>query len=250
MDRGTDATKMLLGKDINLKLGYVGIVGRSQKDIAENMRVDKGLKKESDFFSKTDPYDTFVNKDTFLGTKALTNKLTCEMYKHIADSLPEIEEEISQKLIETDGKLGSLGDSIPYEEKDKQSLLFRLMKEYLRLLEHKIKGKFDENTKITLKNESNYSFGAQINFIFKELYRGMSENYLASKSYDSEHFVEKIKKYQGDSLPGFPTIGLFLDLINPELEKLRGPADECLEKVFELLLSLSNEIINEQCGRF
>ena len=250
MDKGTDASKMLLGKEINLKLGYVGVVGRSQKDISENMRVDKGLKKEAEYFSSNEAYASLPNKETLIGTKALVNKLTTEMYKHIADALPDIEEEINIKLEETNTKLDRLGESIPIEEKDKQSHLFRLMKEYLSLLGKKIKGKFDENSKITLKNESSYSFGAQIKFIFKELYLDMAENYSASKHYSSDHFIEKIKKYQGDSLPGFPTIGLFLDLMNPELEKLRGPAYECLERVFELLLGLSNEIIKEQCTRF
>ena len=250
MDHGTDAIKMLLGKDINLKLGYVGVVGRSQKDISENMRVDKGLKKEAEFFSNTEPYNTLPNRDTLLGTKSLVSKLTTEMYKHIADSMPDIEQEINEKLQETNTKLERLGESVPIEDSDKQSQLFRLIREYLSLLENKIKGKFDENSKITLKNESNYSFGAQIRFIFKELYLDLTDNYQASKHYTNDHFVEKIKKYQGDSLPGFPTIGLFLDLIHPELDKLRGPAFDCLDKIFELLLNLSNEIIREQCSRF
>lgn len=250
MDQGTDATKMLMGKDITLKLGYVGVVGRSQKDIIENVRVEKGLKKEAEYFSKTEPYASLPNKENLLGTKSLVNKLTTEMYKHIADSLPEIEKEINSKLEQTIDKLERLGESVPIEDSDKQSHLYRITKEYISLLESKIKGKFDENSKITLRNQSNYSFGAQIRFIFKELYYSMSDNYLASSHYSREHFVDKIKKYQGDSLPGFPTIGLFLDLINPEMEKLRGPAYECLDQVFELLLNLSNHIITEQCGRF
>lgn len=250
MDRGTDALNMILGKDISLKLGYVGVVGRSQKDISENTRVDKGLKKEAEFFENTPPYSTLSEKEKFLGTKALVTKLTTEMYKHIADNLPEIEEEISEKLNETNSKLERLGESLPIEDSDKQAHLFRITREYLSLLENKIKGKFDENSKITLKNESNLSFGAKIRTIFKSLYKDMNDNYSASKHYSDRHFIDKIKKYQGDSLPGFPTIALFLDLINPELEKLRGPAYECLDEIFELLLNLSSEIITEQCGRF
>lgn len=250
MDKGTDAMKMVLGKDISLKLGYVGVVGRSQKDISENMKVDKGLKKEADFFASNPPYDSFPDREKLLGTKALVNKLTTEMYKHIADSFPEIEEEINEKLLETNSKLDRLGESLPVEDYDKQAHLFKITKEYLSLLENKIKGKFDENSKIVLKNESNFSFGAKIRMIFKNLYKEMINDYSASKHYNDKHFIQKIHKYQGDSLPGFPTIALFLDLINPELEKLRGPAYECLDEVFELLLSLSSEIIKEQCGRF
>ena len=29
MDKGTDARRMLLGQDVNLKLGFVGVVNRS-----------------------------------------------------------------------------------------------------------------------------------------------------------------------------------------------------------------------------
>ena len=29
MDKGTDARKMLMGGDVNLRLGYVGVVNRS-----------------------------------------------------------------------------------------------------------------------------------------------------------------------------------------------------------------------------
>ncbi len=44
MDKGTDAKKMLLGEDISLKYGYVGVKNRSQKDINNNVLVSDALK--------------------------------------------------------------------------------------------------------------------------------------------------------------------------------------------------------------
>ena len=38
MDRGTDARNLLLGKVIPLRLGYVGVVNRSQEVIMELFR--------------------------------------------------------------------------------------------------------------------------------------------------------------------------------------------------------------------
>lgn len=38
MDRGTDARNFLLGKVIPLRLGYVGVVNRSQEVILLNLR--------------------------------------------------------------------------------------------------------------------------------------------------------------------------------------------------------------------
>ncbi len=52
MDRGTDARKMLLGKEVELKLGYIGVKNRSQADINDKLKVNSALKAEQEFFSK------------------------------------------------------------------------------------------------------------------------------------------------------------------------------------------------------
>ena len=50
MDKGTDARKMLLNKEIPLKLGYIGIIGRSQEDINNGVTVQNSLENEKCFF--------------------------------------------------------------------------------------------------------------------------------------------------------------------------------------------------------
>lgn len=35
MDKGTDARNMLLGKEVPLKMGYIGVINRSQEDISK-----------------------------------------------------------------------------------------------------------------------------------------------------------------------------------------------------------------------
>ena len=46
MDRGTDASKMILNQEIPLKLGFVGIKNRSQEDINNKVKVSIALNKE------------------------------------------------------------------------------------------------------------------------------------------------------------------------------------------------------------
>ena len=50
MDRGVDAKGMILGKEVPLKLGYVGIVGRSQQDIKDKKPVKSHLVDEQVVF--------------------------------------------------------------------------------------------------------------------------------------------------------------------------------------------------------
>lgn len=45
MDRGTDASKMILNQEIPLRLGYVGIKNRSQEDINNKVKVSIALNK-------------------------------------------------------------------------------------------------------------------------------------------------------------------------------------------------------------
>ncbi len=50
MDKGTDAWKMLLNKEIPLRLGYVGVIGRTQEDINNGVTVADALESERMFF--------------------------------------------------------------------------------------------------------------------------------------------------------------------------------------------------------
>jgi hypothetical protein len=43
MDDGTSAKKYLLGEEVKLKMGYVALKNRSQKDINEGLSVAKAL---------------------------------------------------------------------------------------------------------------------------------------------------------------------------------------------------------------
>lgn len=56
MDEGTNALDILSGKIIPLKLGYVGVVCRSQKDILQGRTIEDALKAEERFFKTSHVY--------------------------------------------------------------------------------------------------------------------------------------------------------------------------------------------------
>lgn len=96
MDKGTDARKMILNKEIPLKLGYIGVKGRSQEDINNKISVHDGLDIENEFFSSHPAY-RHLSKE-LLGTQSLVKKLTNVMYDHIRNVLPSILGEINHKI--------------------------------------------------------------------------------------------------------------------------------------------------------
>ena len=98
MDKGTDARKMLNNQEIPLKLGYVGVKGRSQYEIKNKVKVAEALKAEKDWFSSHPAYSTLPPGSC--GTEALSSKLSKIMFNHIRATLPEIAREIQEKIKE------------------------------------------------------------------------------------------------------------------------------------------------------
>lgn len=62
MDKGTDALKVLTGKEYPLKLGYVGVVCRSQEDLRQKKPLHEAMKTERQFFERSTVYSGI--KDT------------------------------------------------------------------------------------------------------------------------------------------------------------------------------------------
>jgi len=59
-----------------------------------------------------------------------------------------------------------------------------------------------------------------------------------------------IAMHEGDSIPGFPSVDVFYYLVQPQLEKLREPALDCLNDVYTQLETLSSHIIDRVFLRF
>ncbi|CAD8208471.1 unnamed protein product [Paramecium octaurelia] len=247
MDQGTDCRKELLGQVIPLKLGFVGVKNRNQKDINEKVRVGVALQRETDFFAKHPLYSQMP--PDIMGTKALIQKLTNILFKHIRASLPQIIREIDQKVQDCEVKLAQLGPGLPRDNKEKMQVIWNMLTEYTENLNNKLRGKFD--VKQALQKDTQISGGAQVKLYLNDLYNEQSgKNYRVSREYTDREIREAIRLHQGDSIPGFPSFDSFLYLIMPQLEKLRDPAIDTLNEVFTYVDSLSNSILKKVFYRF
>jgi hypothetical protein len=247
MDKGTNAKRMILGQDINLKLGYVGVKNRSQQDIHDKMRVNKALELEAEYFSKNPVYSTMP--PGYLGTKALTNKLTTVMFNHIRKFLPAIVKEITQKIKECEDRLKDLGPPLPREEKEKIHLLWKMITNFTENFKNSIRGKYDGSRSVKVNKE--LSGGAIIKVQFNKLFENFTKGEKpATNEYSDKDIERAITLHQGDSLPGFPSIDAFLYLIQPQLEKLKEPALDCLHNVFAYLENLSSTLIEKLFARY
>jgi len=69
---------------------------------------------------------------------------------------------------------------------------------------------------------------------FYKLYADL-EQIKATQEYTNQMIERAIAMHEGDSIPGFPSVDVFYYLVQPQLEKLREPALDCLNDVYSQL---------------
>jgi len=95
MDEGTNALDILRGKVYPLKLGFVPVVCRSQRDIMEGKQITEALKSEDLFFKNSEAYGAMSLR---CGIPFLCRTLNEIIVKHIKKCLPVIRSKITSML--------------------------------------------------------------------------------------------------------------------------------------------------------
>jgi len=105
MDEGTNCVDVLQGKIYPLRLGYIGVVCRSQKDIMSGKPIKDALAAEDNFFKTHSTYAPLASR---LGTPYLCRTLNMIIVKHIKKCLPIIRSKITSMLYQKEKELRSL----------------------------------------------------------------------------------------------------------------------------------------------
>lgn len=245
MDRGTHAANMLYGKDIPLKLGYVGIKGRSQQDILDKLSVKKGLEIEKSYFASHPVYSTMP--PGYVGTSALVQKLTRIFYEHIKSYMPEIYREIVAKITESEERLKELGSPLPGGETEKLQFLWQITARFCESFKAQLRGEYDMQSSETHEVSS----AAKIRQMFNEVYSEfIGKKFKATVDYSDKDIERAIVLHEGDTIPGFPSIDAFMYLLQPQLERLKEPALDLLNGIYNYLEEVAVGIINKQLQRY
>ena len=176
----------------------------------------------------------------YLGCEILTNKLTRILFTHIKHNLPDIVNEIKQKLKETQIELEDLGEPMPTTKGEKLHVIWAMITEFVQAYKNQISGKFDTRRKIA---------GGPQQQQFYRLYSEF-ENYSATQEYSDMAIERAIAMHEGDQIPGFPSVDVLNYLIAPQLDKLREPAMELIQDVYAQLEYLANSIVEKIFLRF
>jgi len=255
MDQGTDASKMLRGEDIPLRLGYVGVKMRSQQDIQQAKPVKDALKDEKDWF-ENGPMSRVYSKlpPGHVGTPVLISKLTNVLLKHIRRFLPEIKKEISERRRTTQDRLDELGSGVPLDDAERVQLMWTMITDYCEMFKNTIRGKYDRKLQKYMAAMPNHmdasvSGGARVRAIMNDFLQEFHESSITAEMSD-EDIDRAIRMHEGDSLPGFPSPDTFEFLALPHLQKVAMPSVECVHSVSAALDTLSQRMASAVFRRF
>uniref|UniRef100_A0A6U4DCU1 Dynamin-type G domain-containing protein n=1 Tax=Phaeomonas parva TaxID=124430 RepID=A0A6U4DCU1_9STRA len=170
MDPGTDASEMLQNRIIPLRLGYVGVVNRGQRDIDNRKKISEAQKKEAEFFRNHSMYRHMLTR---CGTQNMTRMLNQILMHHIRDTLPDIKQRIASLLMEVQAELDALGE--PTSDQTQRSLgsaLLQLISRFCDSFGAAIDGRGGSSAgKPGLSSQMTELYGgARVSYIFNDIF--------------------------------------------------------------------------------
>ncbi|KAJ7257971.1 dynamin protein dnm1 [Mycena haematopus] len=242
MDAGTNALDILTGRVYPLKLGFIGVVNRSQQDINGEKSMEAALNSETEFFKNHPAYRNIAHKN---GTKYLAKTLNQVLMNHIRDKLPDMKARLNTLMGQAQQELNSFGDSDSFGDQNQQgALILRLMTQFARDFVASIEG-----TKVDISTKE-LSGGARIYYIFHDVFGQALDSIDSTANLDNQDIRTAIRNSTGPRPSLFvPEIAFDL-LVKPQIKLLEAPSLRCVELVYEELVKICHNCTSTELQRF
>uniref|UniRef100_A0A7N8XTW2 Interferon-induced GTP-binding protein Mx n=1 Tax=Mastacembelus armatus TaxID=205130 RepID=A0A7N8XTW2_9TELE len=213
VDKGTEETvvQIVHNEIIHLKKGYMIVKCRGQKEITEKVSLTEATEREKAFFKDHMYFHTLYNDD-YATVPKLAEKLTLELVHHIENSLPRLEEQIEEKLAQTQAELDRYGTGPPSDAAERFVFLIDKVTAFTR-------------DAISLTTGEELNCGDKLN-VFSMLRNEFSKwNVHLDRS--GENFNKRIEReveeyeerYRGRELPGFINYKTFEVMVKEQIKQ-------------------------------
>ncbi|KAH8702008.1 ATP synthase alpha/beta family, nucleotide-binding domain-containing protein [Talaromyces proteolyticus] len=237
MDEGTDVVDILAGRIIPLRLGYVPVVNRGQRDIENKRPISYALEHEKTFFES---HKAYRNKASYCGTPYLARKLNLILMMHIKQTLPDIKARIASSLQKYSSELSQLGDSMLGNS---SNIILNIITEFSNEYRTVLEGNNNELSSIEL------SGGARISFVFHELY---SNGVKAVDPFDQVKDIDirtLLYNSSGPSPALFVGTTAFEVIVKQQIKRLEDPSLKCVSLVYDELVRILGQLLNKSLFR-
>lgn len=237
MDEGTDVVDILAGRIIPLRMGYVPVVNRGQRDIDNKKPIQAALEAERAFFEN---HKAYRNKSSYCGTPYLARKLNLILMMHIKQTLPDIKARISSSLQKYTTELDTLGPSMLGNS---ANIVLNIITEFTNEWRTVLDG---NNTELS---STELSGGARISFVFHELYAN------GVKAVDPFDMVKDVDirtilyNSSGSSPALFVGTTAFELIVKQQIKRLEEPSLKCVSLVYDELVRILTQLLSKALYR-
>ncbi|KAG6811322.1 hypothetical protein H0H92_007986 [Tricholoma furcatifolium] len=232
MDAGTDVVDILAGRVIPLRMGYVPVVNRGQRDIESSKPINQALEREREFFEN---HTAYKGKSAYCGTPFLARKLNMILMHHIKANIPDMKTRVSQLQQKFNAELLSLGG--PLGDASAGNVVLSVITEFCS----EFRETLDGNTNDLSLNE--LSGGARISFVFHELYNnGVRSIDPFDQVKDGD--IRIILYNSSGSTPAlFVGTAAFEVIVKKQIKRLEEPGLKCCQLVYDELIRILGQLI-------
>ncbi|RSL42626.1 hypothetical protein CEP53_012091 [Fusarium sp. AF-6] len=241
MDHGTNALDILSGRVYPLKLGFIGVVNRSQQDIQGNKPMDEALHAEAEFFKHHPAYRNISNR---CGTHYLAKTLNTTLMGHIRERLPDIKARLNTLMGQTQQELASYGDMHFSGKEHRGSLILQQMTRFATSFISSIDG---TSTEISTKELCG---GARIYYIFNSVFGSSLESIDPTSNLSALDIRTAIRNSTGPRPSLFVPEMAFDLLVKPQIKLLEIPSQRCVELVYEELIKICHTCGSTELSRY
>ncbi|KAI8988536.1 Dynamin central region-domain-containing protein [Mycotypha africana] len=241
MDTGTNALEVLTGKSFPLRMGFIGVVNRSQQDIIMKKSMADAIESERIFFHSHPAYKSIAQR---CGVAYLTHRLNSILVNHIREKLPDLRSKVSAHIGQAQHELAQYGNSAFTGSVHRGSLVLKLLNSFSNEFISSINGTSSE---ISTKELSG---GARIYFIFNSVFGQALDNIHPCADLTNDDIRTAIRNSTGPRCSLFVPEASFELLVRPQIRLLEAPSLRCVDLVYEELSKICHTCSNQEITRF
>jgi len=245
MDSGTNARDILENKVYPLKLGYIGVVNRSQADLNNHKSPEQARKDEKAFFENSRDYSDLADR---CGTGYLEQVLNRLLLEHIRNCMPALRHKIETLLQQKQEELEGYGSDPTASAGQTNAFVLDVITKYLDIYTKLIQGRLDDNmedlTKIVVRG------GGRISRVFLDEYNKQMLALPGIKQYKDTQFFFMMKNHAGLTVPLFTPHKAFDMVLFRAIEQFRKPSVDLVDKIVAILFEIHSQVDFMELTRF
>uniref|UniRef100_A0A8C7M0H0 Uncharacterized protein n=2 Tax=Oncorhynchus mykiss TaxID=8022 RepID=A0A8C7M0H0_ONCMY len=219
---------------IFLRMGYVIVKCRGQKQIDENMSITRAIEEELEFFQNHEHFSyLFPLHPVHTGKHVVWYLLTCCMFAPGQTHLPQMSEKIKEQLGEVKHSLSKLEGGPPLEPEEKRKYLIQL----------------NFNEQITQLSKGDIIVEENLFELMRKEFTEWMECLKNAKSHYHEVVQQVVDEYdqehRGSELPGFSNYRVFQHVVQKLVAELKRPAMSTLQTIRDMVQKQFDHLSSE-----